>query len=434
MVPVLQNSGQLPRQTAFNGEVLVSDAGMKPIAMWHVACWPPPPCCPHNLRNPQIRHRRHESRGVRAYVHRLPASAPDDVSALLLAIQAGTIDPTRIVAVLGKTEGNGCVNDFTRGFATHVLRAAIAQASGRTPDAVGASVAFVMSGGTEGGLAPHWLVFEVRPGENPVRTDRKRLAIGTAMTRPFAPQEIGRLPQAIATADAVRQAIDAAGIETADDVHYVQVKCPLLTRARIVAAERRGHSVATQDTYESMGYSRGASALGVALALGEVALNGLSDGVVCTDWSLWSGRAGTSSGVELMENQVMVVGNSAAWHGDLVSGHGVMRDAIDVDAASAALQAVGLHPARQLAPDDAARVVAVLVKAEPSRSGTIRGRRHIMLDDSDFPGTRHARALVGGVLAGVFGETELFVSGGAEHQGPDGGGPIAVIARCGDDG
>jgi hypothetical protein len=28
------------------------------------------------------------------------------------------------------------------------------------------------------------------------------------------------------------------------------------------------------------------------------------------------------------------------------------------------------------------------------------------------------------------GETELFVSGDAEHQGPDGGGPIAVIARC----
>jgi cyanuric acid amidohydrolase len=352
---------------------------------------------------------------------------------------AGTIDPTRIVAVLGKTEGNGCVNDFTRGFATHVLREAIAQASGRSPDEVGASVAFVMSGGTEGGLAPHWLVFEVRPEPIPVQTDSKRpdskrLAIGTAMTRPFGPQEIGRLPQVIATADAVRQAIDTAGIETADDVHYVQVKCPLLTRARIVAAEQRGHSVATQDTYESMGYSRGASALGVALALGEVTLGRLSDGVVCEDWSLWSGRAGTSSGVELMENQVMVVGNSAAWHGNLVSGHGVMRDAIDVDAAFAALQAVGLHPARQLAPEDAARVVAVLVKAEPSRSGTIRGRRHIMLDDSDFPGTRHARALVGGVLAGVFGETELFVSGGAEHQGPDGGGPIAVIARCGDDG
>jgi cyanuric acid amidohydrolase len=26
------------------------------------------------------------------------------------------------------------------------------------------------------------------------------------------------------------------------------------------------------------------------------------------------------------------------------------------------------------------------------------------------------------------GHAEIFVSGGAEHQGPDGGGPIAIIA------
>jgi cyanuric acid amidohydrolase len=52
-----------------------------------------------------------------------------------------------------------------------------------------------------------------------------------------------------------------------------------------------------------------------------------------------------------------------------------------------------------------------------------------MWDDSDVQASRHARALVGGVLAGVIGRTDLFVSGGAEHQGPDGGGPIAVIAR-----
>ncbi len=51
-----------------------------------------------------------------------------------------------------------------------------------------------------------------------------------------------------------------------------------------------------------------------------------------------------------------------------------------------------------------------------------------MADDSDINATRHARALVGGVVGGVVGRTDLFVSGGAEHQGPDGGGPIAVIA------
>jgi cyanuric acid amidohydrolase len=74
-------------------------------------------------------------------------------------------------------------------------------------------------------------------------------------------------------------------------------------------------------------------------------------------------------------------------------------------------------------------VLAVLAKADPGTTGRIRGARHIMLDDSDINATRHARALVGGVLAGVIGRTDLFVSGGAEHQGPDGGGPVAVIVR-----
>jgi cyanuric acid amidohydrolase len=31
-------------------------------------------------------------------------------------------------------------------------------------------------------------------------------------------------------------------------------------------------------------------------------------------------------------------------------------------------------------------------------------------------------------LAALVGHAEIFVSGGAEHQGPDGGGPVAIIA------
>lgn len=369
---------------------------------------------------------------MQAAVHRLPAAAPDDVSTLLAAIGSGAIDPARIVAVLGKTEGNGCVNDFTRGFATRALKDAVAHASGRTYAEVSAAVAFVMSGGTEGGLAPHWLVFEARPAPPGDPAAGPRLAVGTAMTRPFLPEEVGRLPQVEATADAVRRAMRDASILAPADVHYVQVKCPLLTRARIAEAEARGRDVATGDTYESMGLSRGASALGVALALGEVPAAALpTDAVICHDFSLWSARASTSAGIELMENQVMVLGNSAAWRGDLAIGHAVMADALDVGAAAAALSSLGIGVAGQLGAAGRARVAAVLAKAEPSRSGLIRGRRHTMLDDSDINATRHARALVGGVLAGVFGDTELFVSGGAEHQGPDGGGPLAVIARQG---
>src|SRR4051812_38788234 len=97
-----------------------------------------------------------------ALVHRIPASSPEDVSGLVDAVRAGRIDPRAVVAVLGKTEGNGCVNDFTRGLATHVLKQTVADLSGRPLEEVARSVAFVMSGGTEGGLSPHWLVFESR--------------------------------------------------------------------------------------------------------------------------------------------------------------------------------------------------------------------------------------------------------------------------------
>jgi cyanuric acid amidohydrolase len=177
-----------------------------------------------------------------------------------------------------------------------------------------------------------------------------------------------------------------------------------------------------------MGYSRGASALGVALALGEISACPPDD-AVCADWALHSGVASTSAGIELLRNEVMVLGNSDRWSGDLAISHRVMKDGIDAPALWGALADLGIEGRHQL--DDTARskLVAVLAKAEPPRTGTIRGRRHIMWDDSDINATRHARALVGGALAGVVGDTRLFVSGGAEHQGSDGGGPVAAIGR-----
>src|SRR5437868_5922665 len=56
-----------------------------------------------------------------ARVHRISAAAPNNVSGIAAAIGEGRIDPNGIVAILGKTEGNGNVNDFTRGFATLAL-------------------------------------------------------------------------------------------------------------------------------------------------------------------------------------------------------------------------------------------------------------------------------------------------------------------------
>ena len=50
----------------------------------------------------------------------------------------------------------------------------------------------------------------------------------------------------------------------------MQIKCPLLTADRVAEAEARGATTATRDTLKSMGLSRAASALGVAVALGEI--------------------------------------------------------------------------------------------------------------------------------------------------------------------
>ncbi|MDI6895554.1 MAG: ring-opening amidohydrolase [Bacillota bacterium] len=363
-------------------------------------------------------------------VFRIATGSPDDVSGLARLLDEGTLKAEDIICVLGKTEGNGCVNDFTRGFATLACALLLAERMGVSPEEVTRRVAFIMSGGTEGVMSPHLTVFARR--EVPAAPAKgKRLAAGTAFTRDFVPEEIGTMVQVREVARAVRTAMGDAEIHDPADVHFVQIKCPLLTADRIQEAERRGKEVVVHDTYKSMGYSRGASALGVALALGEVDGARLGDEAICRDFSLYSGVASTSAGVELKKCEIILLGNSADSASDLLIGHAVMRDAIDADAVKEALRSAGLKfdccPSR----GDLARVVNVFAKAEASTSGTVRGRRHVMLDDSDINHTRHARAVVNAVIASIVGDPMVYVSGGAEHQGPDGGGPVAAIVRAG---
>jgi cyanuric acid amidohydrolase len=176
-----------------------------------------------------------------------------------------------------------------------------------------------------------------------------------------------------------------------------------------------------------MGLSRGASALGVGLALGEIPAGEISDEAIGRDFTLWSGRASTSAGVELRNHEIVVLGMSRRWTGRLAVDHGVMAEGSEVDPVRSALARLGVVASGQLGAADRGRVVAVLAKAEAGSTGRLRGYRHTMLDDSDISATRHARGFVGGALAGLIGHAEIFVSGGAEHQGPDGGGPVAII-------
>src|SRR5688572_17742751 len=182
-------------------------------------------------------------------VFRIPMSGPADVSGLERLVDGGGLDPARIVAVMGKTEGNGCVNDFTREYATAALAGFLGKRLELSIADVEQRVAFVMSGGTEGVLSPHISVFARTEATKPAAGGAKRLAIGIAATREFLPEELGREAQIDETAKAVTAAMADAGIDDTSDVHFVQVKCPLLTAERMQAARARGRDVVTEDTY-----------------------------------------------------------------------------------------------------------------------------------------------------------------------------------------
>jgi cyanuric acid amidohydrolase len=68
-----------------------------------------------------------------------------------------------------------------------------------------------------------------------------------------------------------------------------------------------------------------------------------------------------------MNNEIIVMGNSRAWGGDLVIGHAEMKDAIDGAAVRQALRDVGCCENDLPTVDELGRVVNVFAKAEASR-------------------------------------------------------------------
>jgi barbiturase len=364
-------------------------------------------------------------------VRKIPLLNVSDASGLEQLIDAGVMSADRVVAVIGKTEGNGGVNDYTRIIADRAFREVLAARGTRSAEDI-ARIPIVWSGGTDGVLSPHATIFATVPVEQVEPTDEPRLTVGFAMSDVLAPEDIGRRAMVATVADAVRVAMDQAGIVDPADVHYVQTKTPLLTIHTILDAKSRGKSVWTEHTHESMDLSNGCTALGVAVALGEIEMPDDSD--VMHDRSLYSSVASCSSGVELDRAQVVVVGNARGVGGRYRIGHSVMRDALDADGIWAAVRHAGLDlPERPRPSDLAGRLVNVFLKCEVSQDGVVAGRRNAMLDDSDVHWHRQIKAAVGGVTAAVTGDPAAFVSVSAAHQGPDGGGPVAAIVDLGAD-
>ena len=361
-------------------------------------------------------------------VHKVALESVSDASGLADLIDKGLIEADRVIAVIGKTEGNGGVNDYTRIIADRAFREVLEARGTRPMDEI-KQIPIVWSGGTDGVISPHATIFATTDADKVPATDEPRLSVGYAMSEQIRPEDIGRLPMVEKVAAGVTIAMERAGITDPADVHYVQTKTPLLTLDTITDAKRRGHDVWTEDTLKSMDVSNSTTALGIAVALGEIEMPTAEQ--IHKDLSLFSSVASCSSGVELDQAQIVVLGNVRGVGGRFRIGHSVMKDALDADGVWESIRSAGLDdlPERPHPSDLRGRVVNVFCKCEADPTGRVRDRRNIMLDDSDVHWHRQIKSCVGGVVASVTGDPAVFVSVAAVHQGPSGGGPVIAIVE-----
>ena len=157
--------------------------------------------------------------------------SPGDMSGLDRLITEKKIDPEHIVAIFGRPKATAA-SMTSRASMRPDLRVdpgrAPRQHAGRSRDERRARHV-----GRHGGiLSPHATVFCRAPAATNGSKGSKRLAVGLALTRDFLPEELGTAVQIEETARAVKAAMQDAEIEHPDDVHFVQIKCPLLTAER----------------------------------------------------------------------------------------------------------------------------------------------------------------------------------------------------------
>jgi cyanuric acid amidohydrolase len=291
-------------------------------------------------------------------------------------------------------------------------------------------IPMMMIGGTGGIMCPHIILFVRQPGGAGGR--EKRLALGVASSRELQPEEYGTMTEVDLVADAVRAAMKDAGITDASQIECVEVKCPAMTPARVADAEKRGKKVANTNPAVASSLAKGACALGVAVAMGEVDRARLSDGMINVDKSLYSSVASTSAGGEQVACRVLVSGNVEGAPGRLVAAHGVMEDQLDIVGARKAFARAGLELQDGIVTErDRKRIAAVLVNAGADYVTQVRGRRHVLHSDflSPFSGIQ-AKAVAHAAVATIVGDTLFLASAGAEHQGPPGANLVCVIAEA----
>jgi cyanuric acid amidohydrolase len=317
-------------------------------------------------------------------------AAPGDGSGVRRALRRLPLRDVLQLAVVAKVEGTATLNDVSRELASERIGAELQRAG--SPALLRRSLQ-ILSVGCEGIITPGgWLIASLKapPGRS------FGLALGHARSAPVAMADCATRRHIGSAAAAVRAAMRRAGLDR-KAVELVLIKSP-------VRLEGGGPHVG------STAASRGAAALGAALALGDIRESDLRDDSLCTDWQLHGSRAMAFSGTETDCCEALVMGNRHGGDPRLRVERAVLSDILD--AAPLAALASGAK--------------AVFFKAGIERSGTVRGARTTVLT-SELPSDKQLRAAASGVVGAILGTTRAFISGGAEHQAPPGACLAAVI-------
>jgi cyanuric acid amidohydrolase len=336
-------------------------------------------------------------------LHGFPVEAAGDATGLEAALREINPAAVRQMVILAKIPGPATLNDPSRELAQMVFRAALLRAGG---EALHARCHMILSVGCEGiGSAGGWLLADDGASE----PGPPRMVMCCARSLPIPAHARGMPDHVLAVAEATTQALHDAMLTPAD-VAVVLVKSPV----------RRDQANAT-------GRSRGAAALGVAVALGEVAASQITAAAM-DDLALFSAKAMTMSGTETEQAEIIVLANTAGAGGDLVIGSAVLPDLLDVGAARRLLRGLGGRFDDDGVLANHEDFGAVLLKAGMRPDGRLRGRTTHM-HGTDMPADKHLRAAASGVLASLLGSNDAFITGGAEHQTPPGSCLLAAIAK-----
>lgn len=344
-------------------------------------------------------------------VHWLEMDHPADTTGLQ-GVLAGP--PIERLALLMRTEGHTGANDTARQLARMALDPLLA------PLADAGRAAVVLANGCEGVATPGAYALVRRAGD-PGAPATAGLRIGLARSS-LVPADVIGTPQMIdRVAATVAQAVADAGL-LCPAVALVLVKQPALAAS----------ACATEPWRADLRRGRALAALGVAVALGEIARDAIAPPAIASDLSLYSRHAMTFAGPECDRIEAIVLGQLPLQSGMTDNGLRIAvchpSDLLDAGSIRRLLlaQGLGFDAAGELR--EPGRVRAVLSKAGPQPDGRVRGARTAIFGSALAPDS-HMRAAQSGLLGGLFGSTRFFVSGDPVQQAPAGGGVAAVIVQ-----